>query len=298
MNLDIIYNKWTNFINDSKYSQYFEKNNQNWINIFYKLSSYIKIMNKIPSKYDDDKKICNLRLWFNNQQYNFNNKIKIMINEIMYNKWKNFIDDLNYKKYDLVDEDTMWINIFNKLILYINTNKEKPSKYDTELFDWFNKQLYNYKNKIEIMKNEKIYNIWTNFINDPNYKECFLCEYKNIIIINKRTLSETINFEFDDNYYNDSDNICDDSDNFCDDSDNICDDSDNFCDDFDNICDDFDNICDDFDNICDDFDNVCDDYDNYEYGNEITNNKCNNFDNNHNDFDNNSKHKKKRLNNI
>ncbi len=38
---------------------------------------------------------------------------------------------------------------------------------------WISQQQKTYKNKQQIMKNEEIYNKWTEFINDPKYIKYF-----------------------------------------------------------------------------------------------------------------------------
>ena len=67
----------------------------------------------------------------------------------------------------------VWKETFPKLIKFIDNNKKTPSngsknKYEKKLGNWFSDQKENYNKKIRLMTNEKIYNIWTQFINDQN----------------------------------------------------------------------------------------------------------------------------------
>ena len=74
------------------------------------------------------------------------------------------------KKYFSSNEES-WYNNLNKVKEYIDENKKRPSKYDKDkeikrLGDWICNQQKNYKNKKDIMKEDKIYTEWTNFRNE------------------------------------------------------------------------------------------------------------------------------------
>jgi hypothetical protein len=101
-----------------------------------------------------------------------------MKNKKVYNQWTEFINDDNYKKYFISNEE-LWYKIFNKVKLYIYTNNKLPStinknKEVKQFGQWLHNQKQNYKTKIRIMSNEEIYNKWTEFINDDKYKQYFL----------------------------------------------------------------------------------------------------------------------------
>jgi hypothetical protein len=115
--------------------------------------------------------------WLLNQQENYKKKLQIMKNEEIYNKWTEFINDSIYKVYFISNKDN-WIDILNKVKLYIDTTNKRPSSGDKikeikKLGQWICDQKKNYNNKKYIMKNEEIYNKWTEFINDDNYKKYF-----------------------------------------------------------------------------------------------------------------------------
>ena len=70
----------------------------------------------------------------------------------------------------------LWILRFNQVKDYIDKNKKRPSNCDKNkeiksLAQWLSNQLINYKKKEQIMKNDEIYNEWTNFMNE--YQEYF-----------------------------------------------------------------------------------------------------------------------------
>ena len=98
-----------------------------------------------------------------------------MKNKEIYNLWTEFINDYKYKIYFMSNED-IWIETLDELKHYINVNNKKPSHIDKslkKLYNFINTQKLNYKNKEYIMKNEEIYNKWTEFINDEKYKKYF-----------------------------------------------------------------------------------------------------------------------------
>ena len=64
-----------------------------------------------------------------------------------------------------------WSDKLNKVIKYIDDNKQKPSRYsdDIEIKNmgrWIQHQSENYKQRLQIMKSDDAYNKWTNFINE------------------------------------------------------------------------------------------------------------------------------------
>lgn len=61
-----------------------------------------------------------------------------------------------------------WHYTLEKVEEYININKQKP-KDTNNLGSWLYRQLYNYNNNLQIMKNIEIKNKFENFIN--KYKQ-------------------------------------------------------------------------------------------------------------------------------
>jgi len=179
MSNDEIYNKWTDLINDRRYKKYFQSNEEQWNENLQKVSDYIDENNKRPSKHDNrNKDIKQLGEWMGTQVTNYKNKTHIMSNNEIYNKWTEFINDLRYKKYFQSNEDR-WNENLQKVVVYINENKKRPSTNDRknkdikQLGEWITHQMKNYKNKKEIMSNDEIYNKWTEIINNPQYKKYF-----------------------------------------------------------------------------------------------------------------------------
>ena len=173
-----IYKIWTEFINNDKYKLYFISNENNWILKLNEVKQYIYTNNKNPSQTDEDKHIHTLGKWISHQQQNYKNKKEIMKNEEIYKIWTDFINDKNYKSYFISNEDS-WYKKLNNVKQYIDINNKRPSDSDKDkqtrsLGSWISNQQINYKNKKEIMKNEEIYKVWTEFINSVKYKEYFI----------------------------------------------------------------------------------------------------------------------------
>jgi superfamily II DNA or RNA helicase len=168
-----IYNKWKEFINNEKYKIYFQSNEEIWNDNFIEVKKYIDINNKKPLESDKNLNIKKLGVWISYQQQNYKKKEHIMKNNEIYNKWTEFINDNNYKKYFLSNEE-IWNDNFIEVKKYIDINNKKPSMKNKDikikqLGKWLSHQQQNYKKKEHIMKNNEIYNKWTEFINDNNY---------------------------------------------------------------------------------------------------------------------------------
>ena len=94
-----------------------------------------------------------------------------MKDETIYNTWTQFIAE--YREYFLSNEE-IWNNNLIKLKSFIDTNKKNPSSIsknsdEKRLGQWVSDQKKKYQNKTQIMKDEIIYNTWTQLI--AEYKE-------------------------------------------------------------------------------------------------------------------------------
>jgi hypothetical protein len=173
---DMIYNTWTNFINDDKYKEHFH-NNTIWYNTLELVKSYIDMNKKRPYSIDKYTKDKQLSKWISHQQQNYKSKDYIMKDDTIYKTWTNFINDEKYIEY-FIDNKTLWFNSLELLKSYIDKNKKRPYMTDKDpnvkqLGKWIANQQRNYKIKSHIMKIEEIYNQWNDFINDIKYKEYF-----------------------------------------------------------------------------------------------------------------------------
>jgi len=164
-----IYNEWTKIINDDKYKEYFISNEEKWIIKLNDVKYFIDNNKKLPSSNSKDNITKILGIWCYAQKYNYEIKRKIMKTEYIRKKWEEFINNKNYRYY-FVSNNIIWNTNLELLKQYIDINKCIPSyRNDKILYKWQSRQKENYKNKIDIMKNNEIYNKWTEFINDDKY---------------------------------------------------------------------------------------------------------------------------------
>jgi hypothetical protein len=140
---------------------------------------YIDENKKRPSHHDSkNKNIRQLGTWISNQMTKYKNRTQIMLNEAIYNKWTETINNPQYKKYFQSNEEH-WNEQLEKVIEYIDENKKRPSHHDNknkdirQLGTWISNQTKNYKNKTHIMSNQIIYNKWTETVNNPHFEKYF-----------------------------------------------------------------------------------------------------------------------------
>ena len=180
MKNESIYNSWEEFINHEKYKEYFLSNEELFHNSLEEVKKYIDKYEKRPSSKSNNKDIKTLGIFILNQ----NKREQNIKNDAIYNSWKQFINDEKYKKY-LLSEVEIWNNNLNNIKNYIDNNNCLPSrninindKNINSMGAWIKTQKGKYKKKIEIMKNEDIYNSWKQFTNDNKYKKYFLSNEK------------------------------------------------------------------------------------------------------------------------
>jgi ribosomal RNA-processing protein 8 len=84
-----------------------------------------------------------------------------MKDETRYNLWTNFLEE--YKEYFKSNYE-IWYEKFDELKNFMNKNKKRPTKNNNKsLNQWLNLQIKNYKKKIQGMKDENRYNLWSEF---------------------------------------------------------------------------------------------------------------------------------------
>jgi superfamily II DNA or RNA helicase len=173
-----IYDQWTNFINDDKYKKYFISNDEEWYIKFKQVKHYIDENHKRPSQYDKNNDIKTLGSWIWTCLRNYKTKSCIMSNQNIFDQWINFINDDKYKIY-FMSNDEEWLDNLERVKHYIEENNKRPSKHDKNneikiLGAWISTQQANYKSKSKIMSNQKVYDQWSEFVNDDKYKKCFI----------------------------------------------------------------------------------------------------------------------------
>jgi hypothetical protein len=187
-----IYQRWLDFINDTKYKQLFVTRAQEWENMLNKTKNYINEYDKTPQITDDIKEISDLGTWLSHQKQNYKNNIKSMKNLNIKKLWEEFINDDKYRKY--FDDNYNWIVTLEKVKNYIDTNYKTPSTTDKNedinyLGNWLCRQRTYYKNKQHVMLNNEIIDLWLEFI--EQYKE-YLLDTKSLWFIKLDKLKEYI----------------------------------------------------------------------------------------------------------
>ena len=168
------YQLWTDFLEE--YKEYFISDEEQWTKTFEELKQYINQYKKTPSKNSKKKEEKQLGSWLSAQKKNYKNKEHGMKDEKRYQLWTDFLEE--YKEYFISDEE-QWTKTFEELKQYINQYKKTPSKNskkkeEKQLGSWLSAQKKNYKNKEHGMKDEKRYQLWTDFLEE--YKEYFISD--------------------------------------------------------------------------------------------------------------------------
>ena len=136
-----------------------------------KISSSIKTWVDVK-KIVIDKTNKELDNWLAVQLRNYEKRKDILKEDDIYNLWINFMNDNEYKKYFISNEEK-WMEYLDELKTFIKHNNHTPRRSNKELFNWFRVQKVNFKQKIKIMKDDKIYNLWKDFINSNEYSKYF-----------------------------------------------------------------------------------------------------------------------------
>jgi hypothetical protein len=166
---------WEDFMD--KYPELFLNYTENWLKKFKILEEFVEKNGRFPT-YKEQK-------WFSTQQDNYNNNNDIIIkNEEIKKIWEDFMDKYCYL---LKNYEEIWLNKFKLLENYVKIHNKFPSNLDKNeenktLANW---RVYNnqsYKNNKNIMKNEKIKNIWEEFMDKYNYlfKDNYRDWYENL----------------------------------------------------------------------------------------------------------------------
>lgn len=150
------YNLWKTFLED--YFIYYATNYEKWDIYLENLKKFININKKRPNKESSDINEKKLGTWTTNQVKNHKDKLQLMKDKSIYDKWTNFIEE--YAEYFVSDNDKWKCNLLDADI-YITNNKSKPI-YSSYLGHWIvdNKQCYINKTWID----KERYNLWETFI--------------------------------------------------------------------------------------------------------------------------------------
>jgi superfamily II DNA or RNA helicase len=162
-----------------------------WYDKLEEVKNYIDKNNKAPSTKDTDKKIKKMGQWISHWKKNYDMHInkckKGMKDKEIHYLWTEFITDNKYKKYINLKE--LWYEKLEEIKDYINKNNKSPSQSDKDeeikqIGQWISHQKKNYDidiNKCKYsMKDEDIYNKWTEFITNNKYKKYIVINLKQL----------------------------------------------------------------------------------------------------------------------
>jgi ribosomal RNA-processing protein 8 len=181
MKNNIKYDLWKDFI--EKYKEYIKSIDDIWYENFDEVKMFIDNNKKRPSGNSKENTEKILATWICNQQQNYKQQIQSMKDETKYDLWTEFLE--NYKEYVVVNLEytkkeksnhDIWYEKFEEVKIFIHNNKKRPSgnsKDNTEktIGLWIGTQQQNYKTKINSMKDETKYELWTTFLEE--YKGYF-----------------------------------------------------------------------------------------------------------------------------
>jgi len=174
MKYENIRKKWSDFVNNPKYKEYFLNDKEKWYKMYNNLIKFINTYKKTPSTISSNNEEKILGIWLSNQKQDYNKNIDIMKDEEIKNKWYELIINPLYKEY-FKSKEEKWFDALLEIKKFIIENMRRPSsntgtnkeKYLGHKFD-INRN--NYEKKRSLMKKKKIYDTWNEFINNPKYK--------------------------------------------------------------------------------------------------------------------------------
>ena len=175
-----IYDLFSKFMNDYKDFIHDDKIAL-WKDKLEKTIEYIKQYNKTPIKKDKSIEIAKLGTWLQHSKENYKKRDDIMKNQEIYDIFTKFLKDYEDLTCDFV---TSWNKKYNNACNYINTHdknellRNKSAEYK-KIYKWLVEQKYKCKEKLNIMKNEEIYNTFMQFLNE--HGDLF---YDNIALLN------------------------------------------------------------------------------------------------------------------
>jgi hypothetical protein len=152
-------------------------NEKKWYDKLEQVKQFIDDNDRRPLPNSKNKDEKQLGIWISTQTTNYKKQAYIMADDTIRQQWTDFINDPKYKQYFVSNEDN-WLNNLEQVKQFIDDNDRKPlsnSKNNDEkqLGQWISTQTKNYKKQAQIMADDTIRQQWTDFINDPKYKQYF-----------------------------------------------------------------------------------------------------------------------------
>jgi len=168
MHNDVIYNTWITFTEE--YKGLFLSNSEIWMNTFEDVKKHKEKYGKLPSKKSKNKEEAKLGMWLSDQKKKAKTRVKIMQDDIIYNTWVTFTRE--NKDLFLSNSDN-WMNTLEDVKKHKEKYGKLPStslknKEEAKLGNWLCRQKSNAKTRVEMMKDDIIYNTWITFTQENN----------------------------------------------------------------------------------------------------------------------------------
>ena len=181
-----IWQIWKETLADPRYNEFLADPDEDWKNKQKKICQFMDTNHRAPSHNAKDPTEKTLAGWIGTQKKNYNpkgassSKARMKDPEI-WKIWKETLADPRYNEFLVLDPVEDWKNKHSQMCEFIDTNKKSPSQTakdptEKKLGQWVSNQKKNYNQEgasstNQIMKNPDIWQIWTDTLADPRYKE-------------------------------------------------------------------------------------------------------------------------------
>lgn len=113
--------------------------------------------------------------WIHRNKTIHSNRYGVMTNSKIYDTWTNFISNEPFNIYFRSDKDK-WLEMFERTKKCIDTLNRRPYASDEEYKDvhaWIGTNGINYRQRVSVMSDDKIYLMWHDFISNEPYNIFF-----------------------------------------------------------------------------------------------------------------------------
>jgi superfamily II DNA or RNA helicase len=141
---------------------------ENWKTTLIECASYIDLHSKAPLQ------TSRLGRWLGNQKENAKHNMRILKKEEIRHLWNEF--ELQYHSY--ITPCGKFERSLDEVRRFIDVNNRRPNKHsadenEAKLGRWICTTVQNFKNKQQIMSDDKFRKLWSGFITDPTYSRHF-----------------------------------------------------------------------------------------------------------------------------
>jgi hypothetical protein len=155
--------KWLAFT--QKYPIVVKTLDDNWNENLKEVEEFINENGRLPSLTDTIENGKRLAKWLYHQNENYKDKKQSLESEDKRKVWESFIQQYPSRRF--MTQEQWWLVSFHKLVAYVRKHNQLPSgnKY-ASLSSWTKRQIKNYEQVLESMKNEAILDHWNKFMRE------------------------------------------------------------------------------------------------------------------------------------